>query len=77
MIDLLELPGSNEKEDKELPIIRDMLRNKYGEIKELSIAELLRPNNSLVVGVRRYHWNGHVKEYIFKEENDYDYSGIF
>lgn len=31
---LLELPGSNEHEDKELPIIRDMLKNKYGKIKE-------------------------------------------
>lgn len=31
---LLELPGGNEKEDKDLPIIRDMLKNKYGEIKE-------------------------------------------
>ncbi len=31
---LLELPGSNEEEDKELRIIRDMLKNKYGNIKE-------------------------------------------
>ena len=30
---LLELPGSNENEDKELPIIRDMLKNKYEQIK--------------------------------------------
>lgn len=30
---LLELPGSNENEDKELSIIRDMLKRKYGKIK--------------------------------------------
>ncbi len=31
---LLGLIGSNEEEDKELPIIRSMLKNKYGVIKE-------------------------------------------
>ena len=31
---LLELPRSNAEEDKELPLIRDMLKDKYGEIKE-------------------------------------------
>lgn len=30
---LLELPGSNENEDKELPIIRNMLKKKYKKIK--------------------------------------------
>ncbi len=31
---LFELPENNVKEDKELPIIRNMLKKKYGEIKE-------------------------------------------
>ena len=31
---LLELPGSNEKEDKELPIIRNILKDRYGDIKQ-------------------------------------------
>ncbi len=38
----------------------------FDTIKELGISELLRPNNSSVVGIRRYHWNGHVKEVVQK-----------
>ncbi len=38
----------------------------FDTIRELGISELLRPNNSSVVGIRRYHWNGHVKEVVQK-----------
>ncbi len=38
----------------------------FDTIKELGISELLRPNNSSVVGIRRYHWNGYVKEVVQK-----------
>ncbi len=49
----------------------------YDTIKELSICELLRPNNSSVVGVRRYHWNGNVKEYVTRKEESDEGLGIF
>ncbi len=48
----------------------------YDTIKDLSIAELLRPNNSSVVGVRRFHWNGFTKEVVFKKEES-DAVGLF
>lgn len=41
----------------------------FDTIKELGISELLRPNNSSVVGIRRYHWNGFVKEVVQKKVN--------
>lgn len=36
----------------------------YPEVRNLSIYELHRPNNATFVTLMRYHWNGHVKEYI-------------
>lgn len=49
----------------------------YDTIKSLSICELLRPNNSPVVGVRRYHWNGHVKEYMERKDETYANMELF
>lgn len=48
----------------------------YDTVSNLSIAELIRPKNSPVVGVKRYHWNGKVKEVILKRKIE-DASIIF
>ncbi len=49
----------------------------YDTIKELAVAELLRPKNSSVVGVRRYKWNGKTKEYIQNRVIDDDVIELF
>lgn len=50
----------------------------YDTIKNLAIAELIRPNNSPVVGVRRYHWNGKTKEVLLSHKEDLeDAIGLF
>lgn len=41
----------------------------YDTIDELSICELIRPQNSSVVTVERYRWNGHYKEIIQDRKN--------
>lgn len=38
----------------------------FDTISDLGIAELIKPSNSSVVLVRRYHWNGKVKEVLLK-----------
>ncbi|MCT4594237.1 MAG: TIGR02680 family protein [Anaeromicrobium sp.] len=43
----------------------------YDTVKSLGICELIRPNNADFVTVLRYKWNGHVKELILGEEEDY------
>ena len=40
----------------------------YDTISNLAIAELLRPNNAQAVCVKRYRWNGKVKEIVLKKE---------
>ena len=40
----------------------------YATIKDLAIAELIRPNNAPFVTVQRYRWNGKSKEIIEKKE---------
>jgi len=49
----------------------------FDTIKELGISELLRPNNSSVVGIRRYHWNGFVKEVVQKRKVEDEPMDIF
>lgn len=36
----------------------------YDTIKDLSICELIKDEQAKAVGVRRYHWNGQVKEFL-------------
>ena len=43
----------------------------YDTVDDLSICEIIRPNNSSVVSVERYRWNGKYKE-IINDRLDYD-----
>lgn len=49
----------------------------YGVIKDLAIANLIRPKNSQVVGVQRYRWNGKERQIILNKEIDNDAITIF
>ena len=49
----------------------------YGVIKDLAIANLIRPKNSQVVGVQRYRWNGKERQIILNKEIDNDAIAIF
>ena len=40
----------------------------YDTVNDLAIAELIRPNNASAVCVRRYRWNGKVKEIVNKKD---------
>ncbi len=49
----------------------------YGVIKDLAIANLIRPKNSQVVGVQRYRWNGKERQIILDKEINNDTITIF
>ena len=50
--------------DLDFVINSQMLWGDYDTIDDLSICEIIRPNNSSTVGVERYRWNGSYKEII-------------
>ena len=49
----------------------------YDVIKDLAIANLIRPKNSQVVGVQRYRWNGKERQIILDKEINHDAITIF
>ena len=49
----------------------------YDVIKDLAIANLIRPKNSQVVGVQRYRWNGKERQIILDKEIKHDAITIF
>ena len=50
--------------DLDFIINSQVLWGDYDTIDDLSICELIRPQNSQVVTVERYRWNGKYKEII-------------
>lgn len=57
--------------DIDFIINSQVLWGDYDTIEDLSICELIRPQNSSVVTVERYRWNGKYKEII---DNRYEYN---
>jgi len=53
------------------------LTGDYDTIKELAIAELLRPNNAQVVAIKRKKWNGKTMETILRKEITKDAVDLF
>ena len=56
--------------DIDFIINSQILWGDYDTIEDLSICELIRPQNSSVVTVERYRWNGKYKEIIHDREKD-------
>lgn len=53
------------------------LTGDYDTIKEIAIAELLRPNNAQVVAIKRKKWNGKTMETILRKEITKDAIDLF
>lgn len=53
------------------------LTGDYDTIKEIAIAELLRPNNAQVVAIKRKKWNGKTMEKVLRKEITKDAINLF